>query len=99
MKVIATVRSFGSSLRRWIHPLRPRIVRRVAMECPHGRGVAEIDLLTDRGGKPEAVLRCSAHESCPPTCDQACRLCAEAVLTPAHAVIIYPGGGPFEDVG
>ena len=100
MKVIAAVSSFGSSLRRWIYPLGPpRIVRRVNMDCPHGRGFAEVDLLTDRARKPEAVLRCSAHESCPPTCDQACRLCAEAVLTPAHAIIIYPGSGPFEDVG
>ena len=99
MKVIAAVRSLGSSLRRWIPPGPPRIVRRVGMDCPHGRGLAEVDLLTDRAGKPEAVLRCSAHESCPPTCDQACRLCAEAVLMPADAIIIYPGSGPFEDVG
>ena len=101
MNVIAAVRSFGSSVRRWIRPPGgpPRLVRRVGMDCPHGRGFVQVDFLVDRAGKPEAVLRCNAHESCPPTCDQACRRCAEAVLAPARALIVYPGGGPFEDVG
>jgi hypothetical protein len=92
---IAAVRSLVSTLREIPRLLRreePRLVRRVTIPCPHGRGVVEVELRTDRMGKPEAVLRCSAHESCPPTCDQACRSCAESVLTPASALIIYPPG-------
>jgi hypothetical protein len=101
MKVIAAVSRFASSLRRWVHRRggSPRVVRRVDMECPHGRGLVQVDLLLDRAGRPEAVVRCTKHEKCPPTCDQACRRCAEAVLRPAEALIIYPGGGPFHDEG
>src|SRR5687767_2926695 len=101
MKIIAAVSRFGSSLRAWLRPSGgpPRLVRRVGMECPHGRGSVEVDLLMDRAGRPEAVLRCTAHEKCPPTCDQACRRCAEAVLGRCHALIVYPGGGPFRDLG
>jgi len=101
MTLIAAVRKLGSSLRRLTGPRgrhEPRLVRRVGIHCPHGRGLVEVDLLTDRAGKPEVVLRCSVHASCPPTCDQACRSCAESVLSPAHALIIYPpGDGPLED--
>ena len=101
MKMLAAVSRFGSWLSGWIGPPggRPRVVRRVGIDCPHGRGVVEVDFLMDRAGRPEAVVRCTAHESCPPTCDQACRRCAEAVLGPAHALIIYPPGGPFRDLG
>jgi hypothetical protein len=77
----------------------PRLVRRVHMECPHDRGHVEVDLLTDRMGKPTAVVRCSAHETCPPPCDQACRRCAAAVLAPAHALVVYPHDGPLVDLG
>lgn len=90
MNPIAAARRFVSSLARLFRREELRFVRRVAMQCPHGRGTVEIDLLTDSLGKPQAALRCSAHESCPPTCDQACRRCAEAVLTPAEALIVYP---------
>jgi hypothetical protein len=41
-------------------------------------------------GPPDAVLSCSAHPECPPTCDQSCRRMPEAVLTPPRALIIYP---------
>jgi hypothetical protein len=45
------------------------------------------------------VLRCSAHPECPPTCDQACRKLAEAVLGPACALIICPpGSGPPDEI-
>ena len=77
----------------------PRRVRRVSIECPHDRGRVEVDLLTDRAGKPTAVVRCSAHQACPPACDEACRRCADAVLAPARALVIYPHEGPFGDVG
>jgi hypothetical protein len=70
------------------------------MICPHGRGAVEVEIRTDRFGKPEVALRCSAHAACPPTCDQACVRCADAVLAPARALILYPpGDGPCEDVG
>ncbi len=99
MHPIATFRQALTSVRRFFGSQEPRLVRRVGMECPHGRGHVEVDLLTDRAGKPTAVVRCSAHNACPPTCDQACRRCAEAVLAPAHALVIYPHDGPLDDVG
>ena len=77
---------------------RPRLVRRVTMHCPHGGEVVDVDLLTNRSGAPELVLRCSKHASRPPACDQSCRHEAEAVLMPAHAVALYPPGtGALED--
>ena len=95
MNPIATARKVMSSVRNLTGFFRreePRFVRRVGIPCPHGRGLVEVDLLTDRLGKPEVVLRCSAHASCPPACDQSCRSCAEAVLTPARSLGIYPPG-------
>jgi hypothetical protein len=74
---------------------RPRLIRRVTIHCPHSGRPVEVDLLLGKTGWPELVLRCSAHSSCPPTCDQACRQCAESVLAPARALIICPPGtGP-----
>jgi hypothetical protein len=99
MSVIAAARRLVSSLRWIASSHEPRIARRVAMVCPHGRGPVEVEILTEDAGKPVAVLRCSAHDACPPTCDQACRKCAAAVLAPARAIIVYPHDGPFEDIG
>ncbi len=98
MQPIASLRRLVASLRAMIGHREPRLVRRVGMVCPHGRGRAEVEILTDRARKPVAVLRCSVHTACPPTCDQSCHRCAEAVLAPAHALIIYPpGDGPVGD--
>jgi hypothetical protein len=96
MNPIAAARALVSSVLRlpsWLRREEVRLVRRVGIECPHGRGFVEVDLLTDRLGKPECVLRCSAHKSCPPTCDQSCRTCAEAVLTPTRAMLILSSAG------
>ena len=99
MNRIARVRALFRSVRDFFASHEPRVVRRVGMVCPHGRGPVQVDILVDRAGKPEVVLRCSAHDACPPTCDQSCRRCADAVLRPARAVVVYPpGDGPFEDV-
>ncbi len=86
-------------LRAWLRRSPPtagfRLVRRVDVHCPHGRGVVTVDMVTDAHGAPEVVLRCSAHGSCPPSCDQSCRRCAEVVRTPAKALVVYPPGrGP-----
>jgi len=85
-------------LRGWLRGLRTpqvRFVRRVEIHCPHGRGLVSVDMTTDRHGAPDVVLRCSAHESCPPSCDQACLRCAEAVRTRATALVVCtPGHGP-----
>lgn len=99
MRPIAMIRRALASVRRFVGSHEPRLVRRVEVECPHGRGRVEIDLLVDRAGKPTAVVRCSAHQACPPTCDQACRHCADVVLAPAHALVVYPHDGPLDDVG
>jgi hypothetical protein len=99
MSLIAAARRLVSSLRWIAGSHEPRIARRIGMVCPHGRGQVEVELLTDGVGKPVAVLRCSAHDACPPTCDQSCRTCAEAVLAPTRTLIIYPHDGPFDDVG
>ena len=100
MTWIDAVRRIAATARRAlrVRPPEPRIVRRVGVQCPHGGGNVEIALLMGHDGKPEAVLRCSADASCPPACDQACRRCAEAILARPHAVLVYPGGRPFEDV-
>jgi hypothetical protein len=100
MNPIAAAKKLVSSLRWLVGSHEPRIARRIGMICPHGFGQVEVELLSDgAGGKPLAVLRCSAHDACPPTCDQACRTCVDAVLAPARAVIVYSHDGPFEDVG
>jgi hypothetical protein len=76
-----------------------RTVRRVTVRCPRTGEPVEIDLLMGSTGGPRMVLRCSAHPECPPTCDQACRKLAEAVLAPANALIICPpGSGPPDEI-
>jgi hypothetical protein len=100
MRWIDMVRRFAAAARRSYHMWRPepRIVRRMDVECPHGRGRVEVDLLLDRSGRPDAVVRCSAHAVCPPDCDQAGRLCADAVCDRPRAVLDYPGTGPLEEI-
>ena len=78
-------------------PPRFRFVRRVEIQCPHGHGLVSVDMVTDPHGVPETVLRCSAHTECPPSCDQSCRRCADAVRTPATALLVYPPGSGPED--
>jgi hypothetical protein len=75
---------------RGIRAPKVRFVRRVEIHCPHGRGLVTVDVVTDPHGRPDVVLRCSAHASCPPACDQACLRCAEAVRTPATALLVLP---------
>jgi hypothetical protein len=81
--------------------MRPRIVRRTIVHCPATGAAVEIELLMKQTGAPEVVLSCSAHPECPPTCDQACRTMAEAVLNPPCALIICPPGskGRPEEIG
>ena len=81
--------------------MKPRIVRRTIVHCPATGAAVEIELLMKNTGAPDVVLSCSAHPECPPTCDQACRAMAEAVLTPPRALIICPPGrtGPPEETG
>jgi hypothetical protein len=73
-------------------PRRPRIVRRVALRCPHKCTLVEVEILQgpDAGTRP--VLRCSAHAECPPRCDHACRNTPEALRGPARALLIFPAG-------
>jgi hypothetical protein len=50
-------------------------------------------------GGPDVVLRCSQHPECPPSCNQACRTLAEAVVGTARALILCPpGDGPPEEL-
>ena len=81
--------------------MRPRIVRRTIVHCPATEAAVEIELLMKATGPPDVVLSCSAHPECPPTCDQACRTMAEAVLTSPRALIICPPGrkGRPEETG
>jgi hypothetical protein len=69
-----------------------RVIRRVAIHCPHGGTTVEVDLEMSRTGRPERVLRCSARAECPPTCDGACRYGAECVTGPARAILVCPSG-------
>lgn len=77
--------------------LRPRLVRRTTMHCPHSGSIVEIDLQMARTGWPTLVLRCSDRDDRPPGCDQACRMAAEAILGPAKALLILPPGTDIPD--
>jgi hypothetical protein len=76
----------------------PRIVKRVALECPHGRGRVEVDLLLDDAGKPTSAVRCTADGCIPPACDHVCKRCTSAVMDPASAIVVYPAVGPMEEI-
>jgi hypothetical protein len=80
---------------------RPRVVRRVALRCPHDCTLVEVDILQgpDAGTRP--VLHCSGRPECPPSCDHACRNLPAALLGPARALLIFPAGteGVPDDVG
>ena len=70
-----------------------RFVRRVEMRCPHGDGddpMVEIELLMGRTGMPSMVLHCSHRREAPPTCDQRCRRCAEAVVSAPRSLLLVP---------
>jgi hypothetical protein len=76
---------------------QPRVVHRVEMHCPHTGEQVEIELLMGRTGRPAMVLRCDRRREAPPTCDQVCRNCAEAVARPPLALLLVPpGDGPPE---
>jgi hypothetical protein len=80
-------------LRRLAGPERePRVVRRVEMRCPHTGEMVAIDLLMGAMGGPAMVLRCSHRAEAPPTCDQLCRTCAEAVTTTPRSLLLLPSG-------
>ena len=72
--------------------MKPRVVRRTTVHCPRTGKPVEVDLLMAPTGEPALVLRCSDRPESPPTCDQACRAAAEAVLGPLHALLILPPG-------
>jgi hypothetical protein len=72
---------------------QPRFVRRVVMRCPHEADqMVEIELLMRRTGLPSMVLRCSHRAETPPTCDQICRQCAEAVVGAPRGLLLIPAG-------
>jgi len=78
---------------------RPRVVRRVALHCPHGGALTHVDLLTGVGATPVRVLRCSARAECPPRCDCACRTLPEAIEHTAEAqIILGPGRGIPDEI-
>jgi hypothetical protein len=81
--------------RLWPRRARPRLARRAAIRCPHTGRRVEIELLLGPTGAPHHVLRCTLRPECPPTCDQACRNLAAAVLGPARALLVLP---PDKDV-
>jgi hypothetical protein len=74
---------------------QPRFVRRVTMRCPHAGDAdpnVEIELLMGRTGMPSMVMRCSHRQETPPTCDQACRHRAEAVVGAPRGLLLIPAG-------
>lgn len=80
------------------HPhLEVRVVRRVQLDCPHGGGPVEVDLLMGHEGAPHEVLRCTARPGCPAGCDQACRSLREAVTNAATQLILPPGDAVPEE--
>lgn len=86
----AFLRSVIARLRPKDH--RPRVVRRVTISCPAGKGRVEVDLLMGYRSTPEQVLRCSIRDECPPACGQPCRFLSEAIAGPPTALILLPPG-------
>ena len=74
----------------------PSVIHRVALRCPHGDGLVEVDVLMSPTGMPQKVVRCSAHRQDPPTCDQACRAVHE-VFAAQHMLVILPPGTEVPD--
>jgi hypothetical protein len=80
-------------LRRLAGPGREvHVVRRVVMRCPHADECAEIALLMGPTGRPSMVLRCNRRPEAPPTCDQLCRMRAEAVTAVPRSLLLVPSG-------
>lgn len=76
-----------------------RLVRRVAMRCPHTDEAVEIELLMGPEGHPSMVLRCSRRAEAPPECDQRCRSRSEAVTNVPRSLLLLPSGdGPPDEV-
>jgi hypothetical protein len=80
--------------------IRPRIVRRTTMHCPHTGLLVEVALEMTPTGGPALALSCSDRLDQPPGCDQSCRLTAEAVLAPVKSLLILPPrrGGSDESI-
>ena len=87
---IAFLRRLAARL--WPVRHRPAVVHRLALHCPHGGRLVEVDLLMGATGMPERVVRCSAHRQSPPTCEQACRTLHEALAGPVDTLLILPPG-------
>ena len=92
-----SIRAYVGGLLAYCWRLHPRVVRRISVHCPATGEAVEIELLMKPTGAPDKVLRCSSRAECPPTCRQACRDTAEAVLAPVRTLIYCPpGSGPPE---
>ena len=93
--------AFLSAIAGWLQRAprthEPVCVRRVVLHCPHGGGIAEVDLVIGPESWSEKVLGCSLHGHCPPPCEQACRFLPEAQTAPTLALIMLPPGSQTVD--
>jgi hypothetical protein len=93
--LIALLRRLAARLRPPNH--RPTVVHRMALHCPHGGRLVEVDLLMGPTGMPERVVRCSTQRENPPACEQACRTLHEALAGPVDTLLILPPGHQIPD--
>ena len=82
----------------WLRPpQRPTVLHRLAVHCPHGGRLVEVDLLMGPTGMPEKVVRCPNQREQALACDQACRTLHEALAGPVHTLLILPPGSESAD--
>jgi hypothetical protein len=78
------------------HAHHPRVVHRVALDCTHGYGRIQIDLLVGADGRPAAVLRSADRPHCEP-CAATCLRGGEARQEP-DVVLLLPPDRPLDEI-
>ncbi|HLK10234.1 MAG TPA: hypothetical protein VKW76_02530 [Candidatus Binatia bacterium] len=78
------------------HAHHPRVVHRVALECPHGQGRIEVDLVLGADGRPAGVLHSSGRPRCD-RCDEICLGGGKARAEP-DVVLLLPPGAPADEI-
>jgi hypothetical protein len=78
------------------HAHHPRVVHRVSLDCSHGRGRIEVDLLLGADGRPASVLRPAGRPHCEP-CADACLRSPEVRPDP-DVVLLLPPDAPFDEI-
>jgi hypothetical protein len=78
------------------HAHHPRVVHRIALDCTHGHGRIQIDLLLGADGRPATVLRSADRPHCEP-CAARCLRSGEARREP-DVVLLLPSDIPVDEI-